>query len=544
MAMTEYVDELLAEGLGETATIALTEWCKMHGRRVWLVRWLVNGRSRAPVAVVGLKEDHAEAVRKLVLKVPTVTDGRIEQFEYARHISAVNQAPEFAEAHLSKLVFEPVRVGENSWITFQEVAGKTFEKTEVLTVLLRRMLRIENAPEDPDGVQKITCDPRTFAAACSRVVEGVLRDWAVKPNISSIKETMTVGEFVRLHIAEQLLPGGRLHQPADLHQGNEIQVEGEDRPLPNPFAVAAGRYFDGTSFLKPLVGKTHGDLHTDNALVRVRPSIDIDDFYLIDVALYEKDGPLTRDPVHLVLYIIARTMDRLSALERDALIDVLLDSPDAEADLLPGWLALLVSEVRERCLGWIEDSGFEREWKQQTQLSLAACALMYIGRTSTRDVDKHWFLRLAARALDRFAEENAATVQRAVPAVRSNVADPAQPAAWIGSFCRQLPLMTEAAERLEAEAEAAELERLRMAALGGLDQAEEYRELNRRLGGPAVDERYGTKGSEGRPVEGETYVCPMGGLCDRAERRKPSGPKPMCHLPDGGSRPLTLKFLR
>ena len=151
-----------------------------------------------------------------------------------------------------------------------------------------------------------------------------------------------------------------------------------------------------------LVGRCHGDLHTDNVLVRVGLVIDGTDFHLVDLALYEPGGPVTRDPVHLLLYILARRMDVISAAQQSVLIDALLAPERADAGLLPGWLADVIREVDGASLAWLKGTGLQPEWRRQRLLSLAGCAMLFLGRTSTRREDLHWFLRLAARAAAAF----------------------------------------------------------------------------------------------------------------------------------------------
>ncbi|WP_329173010.1 hypothetical protein [Streptomyces sp. NBC_01477] len=543
--MYDNVDPALADGIGPAAAQALSEFAVMHQCHYELVRWLVNGRSRAPVAVVKEIDRYEEKAAKLILKVPMGDGEDLRRIEFARHRAAVKESPAFAGQHLSTTVHTPIRVGDGSWITFQKVAGRTFEDTEVLTVLLYRMLDRPGIAEQP-GVEPVRSDSATFTAACGQVVAGVLGDWAVHPDMDEKQPPLTVAAFLDLHLAGQFAPGGRLHPYALLHQGDRTHSEPDGRDLPNPFAVAQGRYFSDTGLIRPLLGKTHGDLHTDNALIRVRPAIDTSGYYLIDNALYESRGPLTRDPVHLLLYIVARTMDELSASQQNALIDLLLSPHGNQSHRLPGWLVDVVREVDSACHSWVEHSGLAPEWRAQTVLSLLACALMFVGRTSIREEDRAWFLRLAARAAERFELTHPEAGRAATPTAAGPEPDEAaRRTAWIGRMCRDLPEITGAVARAVAQ-EAGEdaggslpgrFDALRTAALGGLARDADYREFIRQIGGPDPDTRFGTEGADGRPVEDEAYVCPLS-LCDRREGREPGGPVPVCRLPR--SRPQRL----
>ncbi|WP_328676315.1 hypothetical protein [Streptomyces sp. NBC_00343] len=523
--MSDAIDEQLREGLGPEKAQALSQWAQMERLRFRLDRWLVNGRSRALVALVTEDDEHNKRARKLLMKVSSVADQAFDQAEYTRHRDAVKDSPDFAAAHLAKLVHQPLRVGDGSWITFQTIAGKSFDDVQVLTVLLRRAL--DRTPAEV-GVPRFSA--QDIAAACVAVVQDVLHSWTQTPHFGK-EPSLTVREFFGLHLPlSHLEPKGRLYDRAQLFQGDEVTLPGERDPLPNPYAAGQGGYFGNAAFIQPLRGMTHGDLHTDNALVRIRPELEPSDYYLIDNARYSAEGPLTRDPVHLVLYVVSRTSDTLSDPQKDALIELLLNPATGPADLVPGWLAGLVTGVHRESSGWIEPSGLATEWRDQTLLSLAACSLMFIGRDSVRDTDKPWYLRLGARALQAFAERHpTARLTRT-----SAVADSGGSGTWIAHLCREMPDITRAAEE---EEQTADLVDLREAALSGLDRAERYREFVRKIGGPDPNTRYGTDGTEGRPEPGEIYFCPLE-LCDRQERREPGGPLPLCHLPREAAKPM------
>jgi hypothetical protein len=386
------VDGELAAGLGGPAAAALAEAAVVLGRDYDFDRWLVNGRSRAPVAIVRETDLEAGRSRRIVLKVPTAEHPAPQWTEVQRHREAYAQAPpEFAAAHLARLTADPQRVGDGSWLVFQEIAGDDVDSVEVLTTLLNTML---------DSPTQSRIDPGAFARTCGEVVGGILNGWTGPPRIA--EQRFTVARFLRGHVLDQMEPGGRLHALSQRYPHDEINVPGEAEPLPNPFALARGAYFGDAALIPALVGRTHGDLHTDNVLVRVRPAVDGTDFHLIDLALYELDGPVTRDPAHLVLYILARRMDTISPAQQAMIIDALLDPDQGDRKLLPGWIADIIGEVDRVFRVWLKGTGLQPEWRQQRLLSLAGCALLFLGRKSTRPADHDWFLLLAARAACAF----------------------------------------------------------------------------------------------------------------------------------------------
>lgn len=391
----ELVDGELLKGIGEPADQALADAARLMRRTYALDRWLVKGRSRAPVAVVIESDLHAKRSRRLVFKVIASDPAQPgDPAEYTRHRAAYAEAPEEFRRHLTVPEDVPIRVGDGQWITFQSIAGDATE----LTVLLNSMLRVSGQ------TPVVACDSRTFAEACGAVVAGVLHEWNGLPQV--IRTRQTVDEFLRQHVHGQLEPGGRLHALSQRHPGTTIELPGEEQPLPNPVALARGEYFGGQQIVRTIVGRSHGDLHTDNILVKTRPQIDPHAFSLIDLAGYESSGPLTRDPVHLMLYILARRMDVISDHQKTALIESLIDPQGTDPALLPPWLGSVIERVEEAAAAWLAGSGLEPEWRQQRLLSLVGCGLLFLGRTSTSPRDHDWFLRLAARAAAAYAVLN------------------------------------------------------------------------------------------------------------------------------------------
>jgi hypothetical protein len=518
--MSEHLDDNLRQGLEPDVAASLSDWAEIHDRFYALQHWLVNGRSRAPVAVVSETDESTLRTRLLVLKVLKAEDGRMHELEYKRHRAAVREAKEFADKHLTTFEHDAVAAGAGRWITFQSLAGKDLPSTEVLTVLLRRMLRITIDPE-PVGTAGVSCSPEVFADACRAIVHGVLHDWAGSPYIAPPPgDAWTVPDFLRAHIGDQLAPGGRLHEIARKHQGEQVRVANEAEPLPSPFALATGKYFADTVTVQAIVGRTHGDLHSDNALVRVRP-FDIKAFFLIDTALYEHQGPVTRDPVHFVLYIIARAFEMLSTAQCDALIDLLIDPDDGPHQLVPGWLDLVIRAVHDEGIGWVNPTGLEPKWRLQTLLSIVGCAMLFLGRTSTPEAAKPWFLRLAARAAAKFEQTHPDASRRSAHLASATERTGPDTTGWL---CQHYPGLKKAAGEERRDT----VEQFRNDALGGVDRTEELREFVRQLGGPQFDPRFGTSGTEGE-FQADVYRCPLQ-LCRRLERRSPGGTEPQCHL--------------
>ncbi|WP_256804849.1 TIR domain-containing protein [Frankia sp. ACN10a] len=412
MVSSRWLDEPLQTELDDAAVTALRQWCSQTETTMRLVRWLIGGRSAALVAAV-LAEDPHEGARQLIMKLDRApgTAEDPQPGEFARHRRALTESRDFARNHLTQPVHQPVPVGDGRWFVFQRVAGGSLRDPITLHTVLDAVLHpprpVRGAgPTRSWGPQPAFPRPAANAAAAfadvsAAVVGSVLTDWAGRTHLPS----MDVPTILGRQLGDRLAPGSRLHRLAAAHPGPTITVEAEDHPLPNPFALVLDSSRTAGLRLPTFVGRAHGDLHVENILIPT----DLRDanaaFQLIDLSRYAADAVLTRDPTHLVLHVLARTLVELSPAQRTATIDVLLD-PDLDGALLPQWLWLFIDRVRAAGQRWARAADLVEQWRDQLPLSLLACALTCLGRTSTREEDRGWFLRLAANAAAAFLDQH------------------------------------------------------------------------------------------------------------------------------------------
>jgi hypothetical protein len=395
------VDPLLVDLIGPAAARALREHAGWKECDYDLELVFDSGRSAAVVAMVLEVDQLEERSTKLVLKTVGTAEEPIALGEFARHRHAVEKAPEdFGEVHLSALWRDPIRIGNGTWIVLQELVGDGDLEVEPLAVLLDHALG--RAPGGTPRRPAVDIDADGFARTCGEVVEVILRKWVGHPYTP---KEVGVTEFLGAHLGKHLTDPGRLLGHVREHPGRTIVLEPGSDPLPNPFALATGSFFSTEPRIRVFSGRSHGDLHSDNVLVVARPRVDSRKFFLIDLAGYEDDGPVTRDPVHFVLHLIAHNLHEVPK-HQDKLIDLLLDPNDKLApDLLPPWLVKTVTAVHSAGNRWAASNRMKKEWRTQTYLSLVGCALRCLGRKSTREEDKRWFLLLAAKAAAKFVSE-------------------------------------------------------------------------------------------------------------------------------------------
>jgi hypothetical protein len=360
------------------AQAALAGWARENHLTVEIDRFLEGGRTRAQVAVV-IVQGRGMSARKLVLKVcPPAGDALREP---GRHLAIWDGAPaKFRKEHLVKMWGQALPLADGGFLMFQDFSAPP--GTEPMSVLMDRR------PED-------------LAEACEVVVGSVLKDWNTGKSPARM-HTLAVSKF----LADQLGPG-RLEEGSALRRwaGSkglgpdraEVTLPGEPSVLPNPLAVALGRLKLGT--LRASKGTAHGDLHPGNVLLPVEPAVKPSAFRLIDLSYASTDAPLARDPMLLLLSIVAPRLEYLTEPTSRSELIGFLTAPGSGSAWLSRPLVEVTRTIRDAGASWAAHYRLDEEWDQQVRLSLAACALIFAGRRSVPDDDRLWFFRLAARAL-------------------------------------------------------------------------------------------------------------------------------------------------
>jgi hypothetical protein len=530
----DVLDPELVRALGAAAP-ALREWGALKQIRYRHHRWFVNGKTTALVGVV-YEEDLQEGATKVILKLDRVAGERLDAAEYVRQRAAVRDSPAFAERHLARLA-EPghdlVRVGQGWWIVFQTIAGGSVDDLDVLTKWLASARSGRPVGTGTNPRRTVTCDEDTFARLCGHIVHCVLEGWQGRPGL----DAMSVPSFLARHLGGRHRLDGLLRDAATMLTARTLRFPDEPGPLPNPLALLLVPEMTARIEVRALVGKAHGDLHTENVLIPARSSVDRSAFRLIDLAKYDERAPLSRDPAHFLLYIIARALEDLKRPQADALIRVLVD-PDSGYDrVLPGWLRALISAIRDAGERWAHPTGLISEWRAQFQMSLLGCALIFYDRPSTRDEDRLWFLRLAAHAAAAVLGQDAPAPSSADQVVdeagllsRRRSAPAARGGEWIARMCAYLPYLRQRAREI-GNGDA--VEDMARRASAGEELAKPFIALVRQLGGPAD----GLRGpDDGPPRIDEVFTCPLAVRCPRVEQLQPGDREPECHLRPGRMR--------
>ncbi|MGE5156003.1 MAG: hypothetical protein ACM3JP_00720 [Betaproteobacteria bacterium] len=509
------LDKLVADAIGAAAARTLSDWASAHGLSYSRPRWFTNGRSGALVAAV-YEHRRGRGTRRLIMKYEPAGGPT----EYSRLGEAWEKARPFARRHLPRAVHEPIPVGDGGWVLFQELAGSDLGRYGVLTALLAGVPH--SGVTARGDIEPVACDRHTFAGVCAAVVDGMLRELAVRPDI----EAQEASAFLESHFGDRTRPGGRLRALAHNYPDPFLLLPGENRPLPNPFRFIFQPPPHLSIEVPAIVGRAHGDPHTENILVRVEPDIHGADFYLVDLARYRGRAPLTAEPVQLVLSILNRTMSELSVPQRDLLLDLLVVGGNADESMLPAWLTGLLHQINDTVDAWLRPSGLGTEWRQLMPLSTLAGALIFMARSTTPEINRAWFLRLAARA--------AATFEEGVGAIRTPTAALALPlppdvprAIDDGrlALCLELP-----------ELRALAAQRGRLADLDAIISLAELGQDVRDQVAVLRGEVYGAHPPAVRPLPGlgpwrrgdAYFTCPLAVACRRIAFREPSAAPPTC----------------
>ncbi|WP_353943690.1 hypothetical protein ABII15_19955 [Streptomyces sp. HUAS MG91] len=377
-------------GVGDAVASELEKWQDEHATRIVFDRWLTPGKSTAVLAAVALTGTAFNG--KVVMKV--CPQGAAGGREPGQHTKALEDAPEgFAEHHLVRQPVEPVSVQGGIKVMFQEIAGGSFRDVRPLSATLR-------GRELPDIV--------------SVVARSILSEWNPAP--TEIRR-MAARDFVLDHVGTRTDENGPVSKLAE-----QLVYEPAEEQLPLWVTFATGGTVPNlVAWLKRLdwdelesdhvlaiLGRAHGDLHADNILLPMSPTVDAKAYRLIDLSGYRSDAPLSRDITHLTLALVLRELPELTERQRVLLSEFLIDpEADLEAGLHIVGLGNLSNDIAEAGEAYAKQLSMPDDWQDQYLLSLAGNALLFATREATvGSQERSWCYQLACSSLGRFLEEH------------------------------------------------------------------------------------------------------------------------------------------
>ncbi len=416
------VNDGLVRILGHRAASALQEWADAGSRTLRLVspEWTARGYTGAILVAVNVQTVGESDVKVIVKCCPA---GSLEREPTAHRRAKAESSPAFYSQHLVDQVFDPHPAPGGELMMFQEIAGGTLEGVTLLKV--------------PDS-HRVEC--------CEMVVRSILTEW----NPSKIRSSeITVASYLRRELdglqttdssLRALARQAGLLDPAVrwVRDGGQ-----EGRVLPNPLCMLTDVDLGARIKFDAVYGPSHGDLHLENILIpKEYGQLDPRSFRLVDLSTFEPSAPITRDPVTLMLSVIAPDVSDLREDEREALLDFVLE-PWATS---PPRLTAITSST----LQTIYRTGNEEikrmrlnDWHSQFLLSVQATALNFTTFSNIGERGRWWFLQLAGRAGAAFLRRHHAyRPQAEAMELRRPVQLPVSPAAFRGGSRRPAPAET------------------------------------------------------------------------------------------------------
>ncbi|MGH3906117.1 MAG: tetratricopeptide repeat protein [Pseudonocardiaceae bacterium] len=344
--------------------------------------WTPRGHTGARLGAVIIQYATGEhrkpqrCVAKLCPPNPHIREG-------AKHREALRVSPKaFAERHLVDQPYDPVRCSDGWVIIFQDIAGGSLRRCELLSELPRPAL----------------------SKACATIRKSLLNEWTGYD--FGLAGPQPLPELLRHELGRSIEQGGWLQAwaaPRGLLDPAHIWIEMErDGVLPNPLGLLLPNSPAATETItcRYLTGRCHGDLHGGNILVprRLDGTFDPGAFRLIDLTTFADSAPLSRDIATLMVATLGRYVSELGDQGRDALIDYVADHERVARDeLLPPYLVKVVDELRDVRKAPFMGRGHTDVWERQLTVSLLAQALLHCTYDSLGASGRWWSLRLAAR---------------------------------------------------------------------------------------------------------------------------------------------------
>ncbi|WP_268985622.1 hypothetical protein [Streptomyces sp. CC228A] len=267
-----------------------------------------------------------------------------------------------------------------------------------------RRLMFQRLPPAADEVMPLGAALNgELAEPCARLTASLFTSW----NPDRALRRTTVGEFVAGELRSAMEPGrsARAWAHGVLMAGADAGpwIRDEEEPhliLPNPALLTAPGNPAGALPLDCFVGRAHGDLHLENVLVARRDGRPVAGrHWLIDLAHYEEDVPLSRDVASLVLALMRRRVTDLpadAAGEAGALLSVVVDPARPVGPGIGAGVVDAVRAVDEVCRQSLP--GDREVWRAQYLWSVVAEALVHTSYEAAGERVRWWYSRLAAHA--------------------------------------------------------------------------------------------------------------------------------------------------
>jgi predicted ATPase len=368
---------------------------------------LTGGLSGAYVYLASVLSQADRRVEHYILKLDHKNE-KARSDEIIRHQAAIRQAPpDFAGRYMAQMAFERVEQA-GVMVIFYGIAGQSLLQLRPLAAYDRQ-----------DQVETIFVD----------TVRHVLVDWNVA---HPFRQTVHPQKLLEQWLGFRLDAGA----PIDTFLEKVCQVRSsapgfliQDIIFPNPLAY--GRSQEAWGNARPIdavMGFQHGDLNVNNILVKFsKQNAAIEDYYLIDFALFKEQMPLLFDLRYLEMSYLNLKQSQVTLAK---FIDVLgrYRDPDLlDPHLMPIEMIGVASAIgaARRAFGdWVNTNhpSLQDDLWGQYWLAGAAAGLSYCHKAALKEEERLAGLIFAAANLKRYA----ALFGIQVPAEGKQLYDPRQ----------------------------------------------------------------------------------------------------------------------
>ncbi len=388
---------------------------------ILLSRQLSGGKSGALVFAADIES--TSFTGQTILKLDSAGDSaHQEALEASLHKQAIEDAPEFAEHHLPKLI--NALHADDQFALLSTIAGRGLEYAEPWPA----------------------CAYDQQLSIVRRLSRELLEEWNHDYKLNS--GMRMPHQLLRAWLGHRIVPeeGGRIHafitDICGLSQ-DEASITFEGHWYPNPLAFAAAvRELPERLRMRAIKGHIHGDLHGLNLLVS--PARDEEpNYYIIDLADYQSEQYLLFDHAYFELaYLLTARADASpgsweTLLARLSHFDHVRDKRGVPADDLG--LVEIVEALRKEVIDWVDRNEADRLSYMESQYFLArvAAGLNFTHKRVSEDMRRMAFV-YAAFNLKEYLKLNKVEWPKHGPpfalhgsdsSVAANVSAPAAPAA-------------------------------------------------------------------------------------------------------------------
>jgi hypothetical protein len=361
---------------------------EMHHIAVTPLQALTGGYSGAIIYLVSVALFDPGRVEHYILKLDRKSE-KTRSDEFGRYQNAIRLSPpDFAERHIARMAFERVEQA-GAVAIFYSIAGQSLNQYRTLSAY-ERQSQVERIFADTHPL--LLCQwnaNRSFSQAVHP--QGILEQWLG----FRLKPGNQIDDFLRTFCRVQPdLPGFLL-------QGSVF---------PNPMAYAKDpNLWANTRPLDVLTGLQHGDLNTNNILVKFsRTNDSLDGYFLIDLAMFKEGMPLLYDLRYLEMSYLVLRQAQISQEKSLDLIAHLGQADRLDPQEIPvdaAGIGGVISSTRDVFGAWVEQnhpSLHDDLWGQYWLAGVAA-GLSYCHKAALPVEDRLAGLVYAAANLKRFS---------------------------------------------------------------------------------------------------------------------------------------------